>query len=324
MHRWMYLSCACFSPQIDFLASCFFSQATRPLLDILLQAYPQYLQEDWFTYERYLWAAELFYSYAFEIEFPPATMSKTVMVPFACHVNHSPWPHVVRYGRLHAGTQTLDFPAFRPVKQGEQVFISYGPVPNMKLLTYYGFSIADNPHDLVPLTLEMPAVEDTPENRSILASRTKAMEKYGIRMEHSLRNGPLAAQLMGCLRLVVAEESELEVALDGTKNPLLEPLSDACEVQALQTLHVALQGLLNPVEEALKRWQENEQEGGGGRDEIGDDAGKRNENGFDLEWKTSLEFCRVYVEGQKKIIKQNILDCRRRVSGHQINTDIMN
>lgn len=36
-----------------------------------------------------------------------------------------------------------------------QVFISYGPVPNLKLLCYYGFVVPHNPHDLVPLQLEV-------------------------------------------------------------------------------------------------------------------------------------------------------------------------
>jgi hypothetical protein len=69
---------------------------TRPLFEALLKAYPDYFQPEWFEYDSYVWAAELWYSYAFEIEFPPNEKSKTVMVPFACHVNHSPWPHVVR------------------------------------------------------------------------------------------------------------------------------------------------------------------------------------------------------------------------------------
>jgi len=42
-------------------------EATRPLLDILLQAYPQYLERSWFEYDKYVWAAELWYSYAFEV-----------------------------------------------------------------------------------------------------------------------------------------------------------------------------------------------------------------------------------------------------------------
>ena len=47
--------------------------------------------------------------------------NKVVMVPFACHINHSPWPHCVRYGRLNPRTRTLDYPAFRPCKEGQQV-----------------------------------------------------------------------------------------------------------------------------------------------------------------------------------------------------------
>ena len=174
---------------------------TRPLFAMLLDAYPQFLQADWFEYESYLWAAELWYSYAFEVEFPgegkeeqeqlgagsddskvapsaqksrsaaggggrssnprrgkpgkppgggarraagssgssaagPASSSgsssggggssKPVMVPFACHLNHSPWPHCVRYGRLNPRTRTLDYPAFRPCLEGQQVRYSGG------------------------------------------------------------------------------------------------------------------------------------------------------------------------------------------------------
>lgn len=114
-------------------------EATQPLFQMLMTAYGKLLQPEWFTYEAYTWAAELWYSYAFEIEFPEdaaSSPSTPVMVPFACHVNHSPAPHVVRYGRVDAEGR-LNFPAFRPCAQDEQVFISYGPVPNLKLLCYY-------------------------------------------------------------------------------------------------------------------------------------------------------------------------------------------
>jgi hypothetical protein len=40
---------------------------TRPLMDVLLTAYPAHLERGWFEYEAYVWAAELFYSYAFEV-----------------------------------------------------------------------------------------------------------------------------------------------------------------------------------------------------------------------------------------------------------------
>jgi hypothetical protein len=34
---------------------------------MLLTAYPQFLEAGWFDYDSYLWAAELWYSYAFEV-----------------------------------------------------------------------------------------------------------------------------------------------------------------------------------------------------------------------------------------------------------------
>ena len=40
---------------------------TRPLFDMLLTAYPRFLRPEWFDYDSYLWAAELWYSYAFEV-----------------------------------------------------------------------------------------------------------------------------------------------------------------------------------------------------------------------------------------------------------------
>lgn len=42
-------------------------EASRPLFEALLKAYPQYLQPEWFTYDMYVWAIELWYSYAFEV-----------------------------------------------------------------------------------------------------------------------------------------------------------------------------------------------------------------------------------------------------------------
>ena len=48
------------------MVMCMQYAATRPLLDMLLAAYPQHLEPAWFEYEAYLWATELWYSYCFE------------------------------------------------------------------------------------------------------------------------------------------------------------------------------------------------------------------------------------------------------------------
>jgi len=35
-----------------------------------------------------------------------------------------------------------------------QVFLSYGPLPNLRALLFYGFALRDNPHDTLALTFE--------------------------------------------------------------------------------------------------------------------------------------------------------------------------
>ena len=35
------------------------------------------------------------------------------LVPVACLMNHSPWPHIVRYGHVNPVSGRLDFPLFR-------------------------------------------------------------------------------------------------------------------------------------------------------------------------------------------------------------------
>lgn len=41
--------------------------ASAPAFASLLQAYPSYFQPDWFSFESYLWAAELWYSYGIQV-----------------------------------------------------------------------------------------------------------------------------------------------------------------------------------------------------------------------------------------------------------------
>jgi hypothetical protein len=211
----------------------------------------------------------------------------------------------------------LDYPAFRPCPAGKQVYISYGPVPNLKLISYYGFSIRNNPHDVVPLTLELPDLESTQATKRV-------MQRLGVGLDHNLRHGELAKPLLACLRLIVATQDELSWVESGSKNPLEHPLSQENEVQALETLTQALKTLLETVEEALVRVDRVEQEQvnphGGAHCQSRDaevaivKAEALNENGLDAGWKASMTFCRVYLEGQYVILQHAVDECARRRS----------
>lgn len=251
-------------------------QACTYLFDILVSAYPTYLSQDMFTYEKYVWAVELWYSYAFEIEFPPSIKSKTVMVPFACLVNHSPWPHVVRYGKMDMKSNCLRYPSFRPCRKGEQVFISYGPVPNMKLIAYYGFVIEENPHDIVPLTFEISKQSEKVQ---------QALDAMSVNLEHNLQHGPLSRKLKACLRVLVSNSNELEDILNGDKNPLYEEINAANEKQAKQTLHRALQEIHDSLKWSLEHFDDHK---------------------VPKDWKLSASFCKVYLQNQYSILEKSL------------------
>ena len=57
-------------------------QELRLILDALVTAYPQQLQADWFTWESYLWAVQLWYAYAMQVSLQqPATAIYTLNCP---------------------------------------------------------------------------------------------------------------------------------------------------------------------------------------------------------------------------------------------------
>jgi len=132
-------------------------------------------------------------------------------------------------------------------------------------------------------------------------------------MEHSLRDGPLAKQLLACLRLIVATDDEMSLVSAEKLNPLEGPITVPGEIQALETLRIALHNLLEPVAMALQRIDNvmlrplEDRFGGGSLDSLA----KRNENGVDTDWHASLGFCRIYVEGQKRVLERSVLECEK-------------
>lgn len=77
------------------------------------------------------------------------------LVPVASLLNHSAHPHIRNFGRMNPETHTMDFCVDRPCSAGQEVLLSYGRLPNHSLLLYYGFALKNNPHDSLPMTLEV-------------------------------------------------------------------------------------------------------------------------------------------------------------------------
>lgn len=125
----------------------------------LVTAYPQHLTHDMFTLDAFSWAAALWYGYAIEVQLRPGEPRQACLVPYLCLANHSPWPHVVHFSRPEPdGGGVLAVRTMRPMSGGQQAFLSYGPLPNAKLLSFYGFAVPHNPCDSLSVTLTAEAL----------------------------------------------------------------------------------------------------------------------------------------------------------------------
>ncbi|BDA42806.1 probable actin-histidine N-methyltransferase [Coccomyxa sp. Obi] len=218
-------------------------QAAQPLLQELTAAYPDDITPDMVDEDMFTWACELWYSYAIEVEYPDGVV-RQALVPMAHFLNHSPWPHIIRYGRLDAITNSLRLRAFRPCSAGFQCFLSYGPLPNLKLLLFYGFALPNNPHDIVSITLEVPVDACKPMRDAVL-------DEHDIQLQHHLRRGPMSPHLLACLKVLAADDHTLRQMLAGSGESLTQ--AGAIDLDVRELLTAYLTPLLEAYKTALQR-----------------------------------------------------------------------
>jgi hypothetical protein len=163
---------------------------------------------------------------------------RPALAPFVSLLNHSPWPHIVHFSTVNPTSKTLDLKTFRPVQQQQQVFLSYGPVPNHQLLLFYGFAAVGNPNDelalLVPdaplITQQQQQQQEKVQQHGQGQSQGQCkdggggskdrllsfLQQLGLgerRFELTLQQ-PLPDGLLPCLRIMCASTDEL-VQLQG-------------------------------------------------------------------------------------------------------------
>uniref|UniRef100_A0A7S3A4A0 SET domain-containing protein n=1 Tax=Rhodosorus marinus TaxID=101924 RepID=A0A7S3A4A0_9RHOD len=84
-----------------------------------------------------------------------------VLIPLLDMFNHSCYP--VSKAGYNPVSNTYDLIADAAYAAGEQVFIHYGPLSNRELVEHWGFTLRDNPHDSVRLSIfEITRAESTP------------------------------------------------------------------------------------------------------------------------------------------------------------------
>ena len=208
--------------------------ALAPVFEALLRAYAAHLRPEWFSWESFLWAAELWYAYAIQAKLEPgAAVADPVpaLAPVLSLLNHRPLaPHVVRFseaeaasagasagaGSTAAGGPRLRLRLLRPVAAGEEFALSYGPLPNAELLLFYGFAVRGNPAEEAEVDLLAAAAAAAGAGGAGGAARREALRALGLEAVVTLRPGwrrRQMARLLPAARVLAASEAQLRAWL---------------------------------------------------------------------------------------------------------------
>ncbi|XP_010259843.1 PREDICTED: uncharacterized protein LOC104599142 [Nelumbo nucifera] len=131
------------------------------LFPMLCCNHPDIFKPELYTWDKFLWACELWYSNSMKVVFADGKL-RTCLVPIAGFLNHSLCPHIMHYGKVDSVTNFLKFPLLLPCREGEQCYLSYGNFSSSHLITFYGFlPKGDNSCDVIPLDINTPEANDS-------------------------------------------------------------------------------------------------------------------------------------------------------------------
>ncbi|KAL9325979.1 hypothetical protein ACSQ67_006624 [Phaseolus vulgaris] len=198
------------------------------LFPALCNTFPDIFPPELYTWEKFLWACELWYSNSMKIKYSDGKL-KTCLIPIAGFLNHSLCPHVMHYGQVDPAKNSLKFCLSRPCRSGEECCLSYGNFSSSHLITFYGFlPQGDNPYDVIPLDIDGTDVdsnEDIPRSnwtshmvRGTWLSRDHKIFNYGL-------PSPLLDHLRRCRSPMLRTKTFLQESLENELE-VLENLKD--------------------------------------------------------------------------------------------------
>ncbi len=125
------------------------------------------------SFEGYVHGLFSVYSRAADIEFSvdsyPAGRQR-VLVPQLDMLNHSPDANA-EY-RFNKEARSVDIVAIKSIGEGEEILLNYGPLPNLKLLVFYGFAVEGNPHSTAWINVSLdPEQPGNQERIEIMKSK---------------------------------------------------------------------------------------------------------------------------------------------------------
>ncbi|KAF3325802.1 [Fructose-bisphosphate aldolase]-lysine N-methyltransferase [Carex littledalei] len=200
------------------------------LFPMLFSDYPDIFKKEIYTWDRFLWACELFYSNSMKVVFSDGKL-KTCLVPVAGLLNHSLCPHILHYGRVDPLTKYLKFPLSRPCERGQQCYLSYGSYSSSHFLTFYGFvPKGDNYYDFIPLDFDAPDGDGSAKSQHMVRgtwlSKSNGPCTYGLphKLVAHLRSALNCGDLMDSAADRKETDREVLEMMLSIFNPMLEEL----------------------------------------------------------------------------------------------------
>lgn len=219
------------------------------LWSTILAKTPEIFPPEFYTWDQFLWACELWYSNSMKISFPDNKL-KTCLVPVASLLNHSLYPHVMHYSKVDPKTDTLKLYVSRPCKSGQQCYLSYGPLCSSHLVTFYGFLLrGDNPYDTIPIDLELPEKVE-PHDQSPDDGCPFSHMVRGTWLSKSKQNNyGLPSRLLSVLRFALFDENELGLQLENLRHCITSKDNEAAVLEALLAILQPMLDLMGQPDE---------------------------------------------------------------------------
>ena len=233
------------------------------------------------TIELYRWCLSTIWSRFISIEYRSGKVLRA-MVPLIDFLNHNPKIEVGHHYHQADDYLYLVAGGQQRFKQGDELFLNYGPLSNSKLLMLYGFCLLDNPFNDVEIWATMTTSTMSLPNIRIFEKKQRILESLGIlpnRIDNespdstnviASYNFPIRASdllntdnndiitkhdILIFLRLQHSDTEEISRWTEAQWSALLagrQRLSVSNERQALQSLLEAVESMINGYTNSLE------------------------------------------------------------------------
>ncbi|CCH45757.1 hypothetical protein BN7_5343 [Wickerhamomyces ciferrii] len=169
------------------------------------------LPQSWTSFPAYLWASAIFNSRAFPFLLAGneicRDLNEAFLVPIFDLLNHDNEANVKWDSLDSSNGKNFIFKTEQKLKNGDEIYNSYGPKTNQELMFGYGFAIENNKEDRATLALRIPEANIESANTFGLKLTTNEVS-YPITKEN-----PLPTPLIDLFAYLVKSDEETKITL---------------------------------------------------------------------------------------------------------------